>query len=324
MAEIPDLPDLSEATVSAYQRILDGELLPPDTPGLPSLIDGGLAVPFPPDAGVFTPVEPRYAALHLIALMSTHLEAVTAYTAALPGFLATLRNRFYEARPSTDGVHHLVGLDIVNQRIAQEHRAARESIASAQPGTRTAEDLAYSFDRDRSALERGLTMRTLYHSAVRRVARVGAWAQDMAAAGAEVRTLSGPFPRTIVFDRRVAFVPVHTQEGEPPGGESIVITDPHVAARLSADFDLYWDRAEPWYGGKGASGDTGLTTSAMQRAILRELCLGRNQKQAAKNVGISAAWVNDQMRDLRVKLGVETLNEVIYWWRGSVDHDLTE
>jgi DNA-binding CsgD family transcriptional regulator len=260
-------------------------------------------------------------ALQMFALMAPHLQAVNAYAAALPGFLANLRERFYQARPASDGIEHLVGREVVNKRIAEEQRGAREEITAAQPGARTAEDLAYSFDRDRAALERGLTMRTLYHSGVRRVARVGAWAHDMAAAGGEVRTVNGRFPRTIIFDRRVAFVPVHTRQGEPPADEAVLITDPLVAARLAADFDLYWDRADPWYGGTSRR-DEGLTTSRTQRAILRELCLGRNQKQAAKNLGISSAWVNDQMRDLRVKLGVETLNEVIYWWRGSADHDV--
>lgn len=322
MAQIPDLPDLSEQVVGVYQRILDGELLSPETPGLASLLKAGLAVAYPPEIGSFAPVEPQAAALYLMTLMSGHLEAVTAYTAALPGFLATVRERFYQARPASDGVEHLVGRDVVNRRIAEEHRGAREEIAAAQPGPRTAKDLAYSFDRDRDALERGLTMRTLYHSAVRRVSRVGAWAQDMAAAGGEVRTLNGRFPRTIVFDRRVAFVPVHADKGEPPPDEAVMITDPLVAARLAADFDLYWDRADPWYGGKTLGRDKDLRTNRTQRAILRELCLGRNQKQAAKNLGISAAWLNDQMRDLRVKLGVGTLNEVIYWWRGSADHDV--
>ena len=322
MAQIPGLPDLSEEAVDAYRRLLGGESLSPEAPGLASLLDAGLAVACPPDIGSFAAVEPRLAALQMFALITPHLQAVNAYAAALPGFLVSLRERFYEARPASDGIEHLVGRDTVNKRIAEEHRSARDEIATAQPGPRTAQDLAYSFDRDRAALKRGLTMRTLYHAAVRRAPRVGEWARDMAAAGGEVRTLNGPFPRTIVFDRRVTFVSVHPRGSEPPPDEAVVITDPLVSARLASDFDLYWDRADPWYGGGTVRRDEGLTTSQTQRAILRELCLGRNQKQAAKNLGISPAWVNDQMRDLRVKLGVETLNEVIYWWRGSADHDI--
>lgn len=319
---MPELPDLSEEAIGAYQQILNGEHLPPDTPGLATLLHVGLAVPYPPDSDTYTPVPPRYAAVHFIGHLNNHVESLAAYTRALPGFVLAVRERFAQARPSHQGVQHLVGRDLINQRIAEEHRGATKEIISAQPGPRTAEDLAHSFTRDHDALERGLTMHTLYHSGVRRAANVGEWARDMATAGGEIRTLNGRFPRSIVFDRRVAFVPAYTGEGEPSPDEAVVITDPLVASQIAAVFELFWDRAEPWFGGKATGQDKALTTNPTQRAILRELCLGRNQKQTAKNLGISPAWVNDQMRELRVKLGVQTLTEVVYWWRGSADHDV--
>ncbi|MEV6739190.1 hypothetical protein AB0N14_20570 [Streptomyces sp. NPDC051104] len=65
-------------------------------------------------------------------------------------------------------------------------------------------------------------------------------------------------------------------------------------------------------------------TTALQRAILRELCMGRTQAQAAKNLGIGPAWINEQLGQLRKKLGVQTLNEVIYWWAKSPDHELQD
>ncbi|MFF1838375.1 hypothetical protein ACFVXE_29850 [Streptomyces sp. NPDC058231] len=254
--------------------------------------------------------------------MHTHLSALTAYTGAMPEFLAALRDRYQQTRSPDDLVQHLVGRKLINERIAAEHSAARKEIAAAQPGSRKPADLALSFERDAGGLRRGLTMRTIYNDSVRRVPAIGSWAKDMAALGGEIRTFQGRYPRSIIFDRRVAFIPVYTDEGEGSPDEAVMITDPLVVGRIAHVFDLLWERADLWLGPRASCRDQGLTTNPTQRSILRELCLGRNQKRAAKNVGISAAWLNTQLRELRMKLGVETLNEVIYWWAGSPDHDV--
>lgn len=324
MPQVPDLPDLSEQVATAYQRILEGEAFPLETPGLASLLTTGLVSAYLPGTDAYSAVEPQYPALQMIQQIHTHLELLTSYTGALPGFLANLRDRFEASRPPHESIRHLVGRELINEHIAAEHSTARKEIASAQPGPRTPEDLSYSVDRDRAALKQGLSMRTMYHSSVRRVATVGDWAKAMATAGGEIRTFYSRFPRSIIFDRRVAFVPVHTAGGEPPADEAVMISDPLVVSQIVAVYDLFWERAEPWLDSRTHCKDKGLAASATQRAILRELCLGRNQKQAAKNLGISPAWVNNLMRELRDKLGVETLNEVIYWWATSPDHDLQD
>jgi DNA-binding CsgD family transcriptional regulator len=318
--QVPDLPDLSDDMAAIYQRILHGESVPPGTPGLTELLAGGLvAVNRLAGQDTYNAIEPRYAALQVTRQIHAQIAAVSTYTGALPGLLASLQDQFEAARPPHDAIQHLKGRDVINERIDHEHKAIRAEILTAQPGQRTRADLEYSYDRDRSALEQGLSMRTLYHSSVRRVPTVGDWAKAIAAAGGEIRTFNGRFPRSIIFDRRVAFVPVHTGEDEPPAEEAVMISDPLVVARIAYSFELFWERAEPWFGGSRGE-DMGVTTTATQRAILRELCLGRTQAQAAKNLGIGPSWVNEQLGQLRAKLGVETLNEAIYWWATSPDH----
>ncbi|MGW3246510.1 hypothetical protein [Streptomyces sp. NPDC001070] len=248
---------------------------------------------------------------------------MNAYVGAMPEFLVNLRDRYQVARPSNKSIQRLVGRTLINQRIAAEHSAASKEILASQPGPRPAADLAQSFERDRDGLLRGLTMRTVYHGSVRRAAAVGDWARKIAVAGGEVRTAQGRFARSIVFDRRVAFVPVYTCDDEPPGDEAVMITDPLVVGEIAHSFDLLWERADQWEG-RRESPEDGLTTNRSQRDILRELCLGRTQAQTAKNLGISSAWVNKQMGELRDKLGVGTLNEAIYWWATSPDHDVQD
>ncbi|WP_330306182.1 MULTISPECIES: hypothetical protein [unclassified Streptomyces] len=262
--------------------------------------------------------------MDMIDKVHHHLAALATYTAAMPGFLATVRDQFQASRERHESIQLLTGREAINEHIAREHAAARTEIIAAQPGQRTPEDLSFSFDRDRSALKRGLPMRTLYHSSVRRVATVGDWANAMAAAGGEIRTFNGRFPRSIIFDRRVAFIPACTGESETPPDKAVMISEPLIVARTSYVFGLFWERAQPWYGRGDSGKDKGLVTTPAQRAILRELCLGRTQAQAAKNLGIGPAWINEQLGQLRKRLGAQTLNEVIYWWATSPDHDVQD
>ncbi|MGI5139376.1 MULTISPECIES: hypothetical protein [unclassified Streptomyces] len=260
----------------------------------------------------------------MAAQVHEHLTALAAFTGALPEFMAGLRDRHDAMRPPHASIQFLQGRELINEHIAREHLNARTEIISAQPGHRTPEDLSFSCDRDRGALKRGLPMRTLYHSSVRRVATVGDWAKSMAHAGGEIRTFNSRFPRSIIFDRRVAFIPAHTSECEKSSDDAVMVTEPLVVERLAYVFDLFWDRAQPWFGRGDNSRDKGLVTTHTQRAILRELCLGRTQAQAAKNLGLGPAWINEQMGQLRKKLGAKTLNEVIYWWATSADHEVQD
>ncbi|MCX4858384.1 hypothetical protein [Streptomyces canus] len=316
---MPDLPDLSPQAVDTFLRILAGDKLAPTTHGLQELCDLGLAVPHPYEADVYAAVEPRHTYAHMVGLAHQHLLSLTTYVGALPDFLLQLRNHYNAAR-ATDSVELLTGKRLINTRIAEQQSAARHEIRAAQPGQRTAEDLTRSRTRDPQALIRGLELRTLYHSSVRRVANVGEWANEMSAAGGEIRTLNTPFPRIIMYDTQAAFIPVHNGDDES-SEEAILVRDPLVCGFIGAVFDLFWESADPWYGGRGGNPDKSLKTTPTQRALLRQLCLGKNQKQAAKACGISASWANEQMSDLRKILDVETMNEVIYWWATSPDHD---
>ncbi|MCT9003583.1 hypothetical protein [Streptomyces rhizosphaerihabitans] len=322
MPQVPDLPDLSDQTTHVYQQILEGNCVPAETPGLAELLTTGLVVASPHGNNTYTAIDPRYPTGEMIRQLNSLVEQLSAFTGALPEFLTTVHDQYMSTRPPHESVQRLRGRQLVNEHISREHTNARTEIISAQPGNRTPKDLAFSYERDRGALQQGLSMRTLYHSSVRRVATVGEWANAMTTAGGEIRTFNGRFPRAIIFDRRVAFIPVHTVPETPPH-DAVMISDPLVVAYAVAIFDLFWERADSWFGSSHGD-DKDSATSATQRAILRELCLGRTQSQAAKNLGIGPAWINEQLGQLRKKLGARTLNEVIYWWATSPDHNLQD
>ena len=83
-------------------------------------------------------------------------------------------------------------------------------LLTAQPqDKRGIEELPEVVAREVAAIERGVSMRTLYQHAARRSSPPDKYVAAVTAAGAEVRTLDEFFNRLIVFDRRVAIVPSH-------------------------------------------------------------------------------------------------------------------
>ncbi|WP_159043022.1 MULTISPECIES: LuxR C-terminal-related transcriptional regulator [unclassified Streptomyces] len=318
--EQPVLPELPHQAVDVYQRILNGERLPADIPGLDALLSAGFVVPVLHSPGAYSAVDPRRVGPQLITLLQAHISAASVFADAMPSFLADLEKRFDSARPGAAGVERLTGLDEINKRINDEHHLTRSIIRSGQPGQRTPEDLRKSLKRDEAGLRRGLAMRTLYPASLRRTPTVSNWAQNMAGLGAEVRTLAAPFQRSIIFDDRTAFIPDHSGEGPPPPTVSVVVTEPLLVARIIAEFELDWARADTWYG--AATADQGTVTTKGDRALLRELCSGKSRAEIADALSISPNWLGDRIRSLTKRLGLKSEAQLIHWWCRSPEYSI--
>ena len=97
------------------------------------------------------------------------------------------------------------GPDAIQSYIAGVVADCEEELLTAQPQTgRDPKVMAAAAQRDSAALERGITMRTLYQHSARRSAVTHKYVAAVTARGAEVRTLDEFFNRIIVVDRRVA------------------------------------------------------------------------------------------------------------------------
>jgi DNA-binding CsgD family transcriptional regulator len=322
-ATLLDPSMLSLQVLSTYQRAISGQELEADAEGLVDLIRLGLLVPHPVFTGHYSPTEPGRAERQFLTAAYAQLAAVSGFLSNAPAFLDQLQDAYRGIRPlsSAGASEHLVGADIIDSRIAEEHRAARWEVLAAQPGPpRPATVLDRSLDRDTAALDRGVTMRGLYHAAVRSAQLTSERAQLTAAKGGEIRTLEMPFPKCIIFDRHTAFIPNHTSGEEPLTPEAYLVRDPFTVAWIAEVFEHYWERADQWLGGKGCDGD--IKTIPIQRSILRDLCNGLSQTQAGTRHGITQRTVNKHLAALRDDLGMTTLTEVIFWWATSPDRRL--
>lgn len=230
--------------------------------------------------------------------------------------------------------------ETVNARLQDVVAGARTEILAAQPGgPRSRELFEIAVARDTAALDRGVTMRTIYRDTVRDHAVTAQYARTMSTRStgrpAQYRTLVDDFERMVLVDRQIAFVSNHIVEGADPHG-AWMVTDPAVVAVLAAVFDATWRWAQPWMGELRSrartgvdtvSGADGVRTNRRQRGVMRYLCSGESQAATARKMGVSRRKLQEEISVLKSLWGVGTLAELIYQYALSpdrlVDDDLT-
>lgn len=234
------------------------------------------------------------------------------------------------------GSEYLDDAAVVNARLDDLVSGAEVEILAAQPsGPRTREQLDRSVARDMAALDRGVTLRTLYQATVRDTPVTAEHARTMSTRPvgrcAQYATLVGPFERCIVVDRKVAFVSNHVVEGAPPHS-AWQITDRAMVAYIVAEYEDKWRRADPWHGelrGREQPVDTitsarGVRTTRRQREIMRELADGRDQRAAASRLGVSVRTVSEEITALKNLFDAKSQAQLAYRWAFSVDRTIDD
>jgi DNA-binding CsgD family transcriptional regulator len=222
------------------------------------------------------------------------------------------------------GSEYIDDAAVVNTRLDDLLNSARTEILAAQPGgPRTKEQLERSVDRDRAALNRGVSLCTLYRDSVRQSSAMASHIGMMTGHGAEYRTLVAPYERAIVIDRRHAFVSDYVVEGSPAHA-AWHVTDPAAIGFIVGAFMNAWQLAQLWRGEPRTEvavewdGDTrgghpdvdtvsgpsaGLRTTPLERVILRDMVDGIQQSRTAARLGISLRTLTDHVSVLKTKFG---------------------
>jgi DNA-binding CsgD family transcriptional regulator len=249
---------------------------------------------------------------------------------ALPTMAEQLSDAFDRARLRTGGGSEFIeDVTVVNARLDDVIGSAKFEILAAQPGgPRTELQLNRSIQRDTEALERGVTKKTLYLATVRDNTVTAEYARTMtsqAGARAEFRTLVDPFERAIVVDRRIAFISNRIVQGAPEDS-AWQVTDSAFIGYIVAEFEGRWSRADPWHGelrARGHAVDTvssaGIRTTPRQRAIMREMTDGRDQRAIAARLGISVRTVSDEVTALKDLFDAVSREQLTYKWAFSPD-----
>ncbi|MFJ8015625.1 LuxR C-terminal-related transcriptional regulator [Streptomyces sp. NPDC096339] len=201
------------------------------------------------------------------------------------------------AAPATT-TQRLVGLDAIQATLEVLAREVADECLSVMPGgAQSQASLDASRPLDEAAMARGVSVLTLYQDSVRHDPPTLAYARWLTERGGMVRTCPTLPPRMLVFDRRVAVVPIDPADTKRG---ALCIHEAGVVASLVALFEQTWHSAIPLGADRAKDVESGLT--AAEQELLRLLASGLTDEVAGRKLGISARSVRRQMSALMERL----------------------
>jgi sugar-specific transcriptional regulator TrmB len=276
----------------------------PDHEAVTVLLDLGL-LQADERAGGWVAVDPAAVQSGVVAPMGRQVVELLDESSAWAETFTSLAQSFRRTPVTDSPLTEIRGLPSINRFLESAVDDAEREILTAQPaGARRAVILEQAVDRDLRALERGVTMRTLYQHTARRSKATREHVDRILERGAQVRTLDEFFNRLIVVDRRLAVI--------PGGGPDVAVAiyDDNLVSYLADVFDRYWERGRD-YTERGGSSESDIATEVRQLTV-RMLTEGHSDPASAKRVGVSTRTYASYVAALKEEYGVETRFQLGY------------
>lgn len=270
----------------------------PDREALALLIELGL-LRRDDSSGGWVAVDPAAVQSSVVAPMGRQVVHLLDESAAWADTFGSLAQTFRRTPMGGSPISEIRGLPSINHFLEAAVDDAEHELLTAQPaGGRRAVILQQAMNRDLRALERGVSMRTLYQHTARRSRATREHVEHIVECGAKVRTLDEFFNRLIVIDRRLAIIP----GGSPD--VALAIHDPSLVSYLADIFDRSWARARE-YDEHGPVSDSDIAAEVRQLTV-RMLTEGHSDPASAKRVGVSTRTYASYVAALKEEYGVET------------------
>lgn len=201
-----------------------------------------------------------------------------------------------------DGTERLIGIDAIEARLetlAQE--VEYECLAVLPGGAQSQASLDASRPLDEEALKRGVALLNLYQDTMRHDEATRSYAEWLGERNGQVRTTAVPPPRMLIFDRKVAVVPIDPDNSR---AGALITREPGIVATLVATYEQAWFGAVPYARDQSMHREHGLTGA--QRKLLTLLAQGMTDEAAAKRLGIGLRTVRRQMSVIMERLGAQS------------------
>ncbi|GAA0272071.1 hypothetical protein GCM10010302_07060 [Streptomyces polychromogenes] len=248
-------------------------------------------------------VDPRLAMELLLARQQAELTAQQQRMETARAAAAELIAVYAEtpAPDSQAGLRYLQGIDAIRDQIELLSGEVREEFLTFAPGGPQApENMRASRPLNRSMLERGIKMRTIYLDSIRRDQPTIEHAEWLESLGAQVRTVPTLPNRVIVFDRRAALIAADTGN---TGAGAALVTSPGMITLLCSLFEHVWRSADPL--GTTPRSEAG-ALSKQQLAVLRMMAEGRTDEAIANGLGVSSRTVRRTVTGLLSELNARS------------------
>ncbi|MGW5876154.1 LuxR C-terminal-related transcriptional regulator [Nocardiopsis terrae] len=207
-----------------------------------------------------------------------------------------------QARRSSEAFDVVEDVDLIRLLLSNEAQRAEEELCVAHPGGGMSEGgLTRSISLDSIMLERGVVMRSVLQHATRHHAPTRHYVNEVTKLGAQVRTIPVVPRRMIIFDRKVAFIPV---EGGEVAQGAVMLREPSVVDNLYSFFDLMWQSGRPFP--VDVSNEQTEAKEEVREAILEALATGAKDEMVSRKLGISVRSCRRHIAEIMTELKAES------------------
>ncbi|AXI78849.1 helix-turn-helix transcriptional regulator [Peterkaempfera bronchialis] len=257
------------------------------------------------DSRGFTPVAPETAVAWLLAVeeesAARWISAVQERRSTISALAANMMQ--LQAKSSTETrIQLLTGEERISAALHGASVTVQSEILSMHPGAPLPKEaLEASMARNRSVLERGVTMRSIHLEAMDRVPYAKAHLEALQESGCQVRvTPTLPF-RLILVDQVLAYV---TAPVKGAGLSALEIRGDEVCWLLRQAFEHCWLHGRPVV--RSGSAEEGVDLSDREKAVLRMLAAGYTDDSVARALGISTRTLRRMTTMILEKIGARS------------------
>ncbi|MFE4582485.1 helix-turn-helix transcriptional regulator [Streptomyces chartreusis] len=253
---------------------------------------GRLVFPTDPEIALSRLVDMRLHDLHQELWQVTHSRHMIAGLLAEQGARAA----------SSQGIEQLEHIDHIRSRIADLAFFAREEILCVEPYTELQPGhIEHVRALDLRCLQRGVRIRNVVLRKALFHGPACGYLRELMSHGATIRVADNISERILIYDRRVALVPV---DPENASRGALLASERGLVANLVALFEKIWEQAEDLEGADESSdGNSASGLSEAEQRVLSLMCSVSKDEAGARELGVSVRTYRRYVADLMRVLG---------------------
>lgn len=264
----------------------------------PCLMEFALLHPDPDDANWLRPVPPSVALAQRLNPIEREISERRRTSIELADVFEPFMALSAQAAAPTHSITVLEGLDRINAALDLATAQCRHEMLTVQPSARHPERrVIEGLERDKTLIERGVRIRTLYQHTARYSPERLAYVDRFASGRAEYRTIDELVERLIICDETVAFIPIRDDRQV-----ALELRHPGLVGYLVKVFEFMWGRAVPLSAGAPyETAPDGITD--IQHSIAKLLVEGHVDEAIARRLGMNVRTCRAHIAKLATALG---------------------
>ncbi|MFJ3667713.1 helix-turn-helix transcriptional regulator [Streptomyces sp. NPDC090106] len=264
----------------------------------PCLIEFDLLHPDPDDPSWLRPVAPAIALAQRLNPIEHEITERRRLSIELADAFKPFMALSAQTSTATHSITVLEGRDRINAALNLAADQCQSEMLTVQPSNRRTErSLVQGLERDRTLIERGVGIRTLYQHTARYSPEKLAYVEQLSKGKVEYRTIDELVERLIICDETVAFIPTRDDQNV-----ALELRHPGLVRYLIKVFEFMWGRSVPLSAGAPyETAPDGITD--IQHSIAKLLVEGHVDEAIARRLGMNVRTCRAHIAKLAAALG---------------------